>query len=89
MSSPPSSRDLGSRIRCLDYKPQLQCTSVSTARREPAPPAISTGNRSSAQLGYQASRQRKACLFENCLWWGNQGPERQFSKIAQGVSDGV
>lgn len=24
-----------------------------------------------------------------CLWWGNQGPERQSSKIAQGVSDGV
>lgn len=67
MSSPPSSRDLGSRIRCLDYKPQLQCTSVSTARREPAPPAISTGNRSSAQLGYQASRQREACLFEMSL----------------------
>lgn len=63
-----SSRDLGSRIGCLDYKPQLQCTSVSRALREPAPPAISAGNRSGAQLGYQASRQREACLFENCLF---------------------
>lgn len=30
-------------------------------------PAVSTGNRSSARLGYQASRQRAACLFEKRL----------------------
>ncbi|XP_027477621.1 syndecan-4 isoform X1 [Zalophus californianus] len=30
-------------------------------------PAVSSGNRSSAQLGYQALRQTEACLFENRL----------------------
>lgn len=58
----------GLRICCLDYKSQLQYTSVSVALGEPAPlPAVSSSNRSSAQLGYQALRQREACLFEKRL----------------------
>lgn len=58
----------GLRICCLDYKSQLQYTSVSVALGELAPlPAVSSSNRSSAQLGYQALRQREACLFEKRL----------------------
>lgn len=60
-----SSGDLGSAAR---LQAQPQCTSVSSAPEGASPlPAVSTGNRNSAQLGYEACRQRKACLFENGL----------------------
>lgn len=54
-------------ICCLDYKLQLQCTSVSEALREPAaswlsPPVIGAMPSLGTGLG-----QREACLFETCL----------------------
>lgn len=55
-----------------DLLPRLQAPAsmhlclCSPQGASPLPP-VSSGNRSSARLGYQASRQREACLFQNCL----------------------
>ena len=64
----PPSDPAGTWDPLLDYKPGFNAPLSLRPLREPAPsPAVSTGNRNSAQLGYQACRQRKACLFENRL----------------------
>lgn len=87
--------DIQQGPRIQDPLPRLQTpASMHLCLRGPAgaspsrlsPPVI--GNRSSAQLGYQASRQREACLFENCLLQvGKPRPKEAVSQDRLGVSD--
>lgn len=65
----------------LDLLPRLQAPAsmhlcLSGLEGASPSPAVSTGNRSNAQFGNQASGQREACLFETFYRWGNQGPRK-------------
>lgn len=80
----------GPRIRCLDYKPQLQCTSVS------GPEGAGPSPLSPPVIGAVPSlvtkpRDRGRLVFLRTVFHrrGNQGPERESLKITRGVSDGV